>query len=254
MDDLSLLKPQLTRLKLTGLYDTLESRLQEAVESKWSYTRLLSVLFTDELERRDNKKLSRRLGKSDLDSGKSLEAFDFTFNSTINEISIREYASCRFLARHDNLLLLGPSGVGKSHLAQAIGHEACRIGHEVTFSRTKKLMEWIAKGHCDGTHERRMKQVATVDLLIMDDFGLEPLTVEQQGDLYEIICERYERASILITSNRDFGEWPAIFSNPLISSAAMDRLLHRASKLIIQGKSYRFNDFTKRNGKPESSD
>jgi len=247
VDDLSLLKPQLTKLKLTGLYDTLESRLQEAVEGKWSYTRLLSVLFTDELERRDNKKLSRRLGKSNLDASKRLETFDFTFNPAINEIAVRELATCRFLDKHDNLLLLGPSGVGKSHIAQAIGHEACRLGHEVANWRIKKLMEWIAKGHGDDTHERRLKMIVTADLLILDDLGLEPLTVEQQGDLYEIICERYERGSLIVTSNRDFGEWPAIFSNPLLSAAAMDRLLHRAAKMVIPGRSYRFNDFSKRN-------
>ena len=116
--------------------------------------------------------------------------------------------------------------------------------------RTSLLLSWVQAGRGDGSRERRLKQIGSVELLILDDFGLTPLSEEQQADLYEIICDRYERASTIITSNRDFAEWPAVFSNPLMGSAAMDRLVHRAVKLVIEGKSYRVDNFVKRSKRP----
>lgn len=247
MDDLALLRPQLNRLKLTGLLESLDERLRQAIHSKWSYSRFLSILFSDEIERRNNKQLLRRLSKSGLDPSKTFETFDFGFNNNISETTLRELGSCQFIKNMENILLLGPSGVGKSHIAQAIGHEACRLGIEVAFGRTHKLLKWIWAGKGDGTHERRIKQTIKVPLLILDDFGLEALTQDQQNDLYEIICERYEKFSTIVTSNRDFVEWTNVFENPLMASAAMDRLIHRASKITITGKSFRTEAFLKRN-------
>jgi len=246
MDDLNLIKPHLTRLKLTGLLDNLDHRLRQAREHSWSYSRFLSVIVTDETQRRENKKLSRRLIKSGLEPAKTFEGFDFNFNQKIPELGFRELATCQFMNQAENLFLLGPSGVGKSHLAQALGHEAVRLGHEVRFERTTSLMKWLWSGHGDGTHQRRLRDICRCPLLILDDFGLEPLSLDQQSDLYEIICQRYEKHSLIITSNRDFDEWPAIFDNPLLGSAAMDRLVHRASKFELEGKSYRVEGFSKR--------
>lgn len=246
MDDINLIKPHLTRLKLTGLLDNLDCRLRQAREHRWSYSRFLSVIITDETQRRENKKLARRLIKSSLDGSKTFEAFDFVFNSKIPELAFRELATCQFLNQTENILLLGPSGVGKSHLAQALGHEAVRLGYDVRFERTNALMKWLWSGHGDGTHERRLRDVCRCPLLILDDFGLEPLSVDLQTDLYEIICRRYEKQSLIITSNRNFDEWPTIFDNPLLGSAAMDRLIHRASKFELLGKSYRVEGFVNR--------
>ena len=133
--------------------------------------------------------------------------------------------------------------MGKSHLSQAIGHEACRRGIETLYRNTYNLFKWLNAGHGDGTHDRRMKQIVKIPLLILDDFGLRSLNEDQQADLYEIISDRYDRVSTIITSNRDFNEWPSVFSNPLMGSAAMDRLVHHAIKIVIQGKSYRLNKF-----------
>ncbi len=246
MDELALLKPKLTRLKLSGVLETLSDRMQQALSEKWPYTQFLDVLVSDEVERRDNKQLARRLSKSGLDPQKTLEGFDFSFNPRIHQPTIRELATCRFIGQKDNVFFAGPSGVGKSHLAQALGHEAARRGHELLFRRTATLLQWIAAGRADGSNERRLRAVASVPLLILDDFGLTPYSEEQQGDLYELICERYERSSTIITSNRDFGEWMAVFANPLMGSAAMDRLVHRGLKIVIEGKSYRVDSFLKR--------
>ncbi len=214
--------------------------------SKWSYSQFLDFLLSDEVERRDHKQLVRRLSKSGLDAQKTLESFDFSFNPRIHEPTIRELATCQFLEKAECLLLLGPSGVGKSHLAQAIGNEAVRRGYEVLYRRTSALLGWIAAGDGDGSRERRLRQTVTVPVLILDDFGMKPLHEDQQSDLYELICERYERSPTILTSNRDFNEWPMIFANPLMGSAAMDRLVHRATKIVIEGKSYRLDAFIQR--------
>ena len=258
MDDLALLRPKLARLKLSGMLDTLNERLQQALAEKWSYTQFLDTLLTDEAERRDFKQLGRRLTKSGLAPDKTLETFDFSFNPRIHAPTLRELATCRFVQRAENVFLVGPSGVGKSHAAQALGHIACRKGYEVTYERTSVLFDWIHAGRGDGTYQRRLRQVGTVALLVLDDFGLKPLPEHQQQDLYEVICNRYERHATVITSNRDFNEWPLVFANPLMASATMDRLVHRAVKIVIEGKSYRMDSFVRRSrelpGPPEPSD
>jgi DNA replication protein DnaC len=246
MDELLALKPKLTRLKLSGISETLEARITQAMREKWSFSQFLEVLLSDEVERRDFKQLGRRITRSSLEPEKTLETFNFRFNPSIHEPTIRELATCQFIAKHENAFLVGPSGVGKSHLGQALGHEACRKGYEVLCRRTSQLLGWVEAGRGDNSHERRAKQLGSVDLLILDDFGLTPLSEEKQADLYEIICQRYERASMIITSNRDFAEWPMVFANPLMGSAALDRLVHRAVKIVIEGKSYRVDSFVRR--------
>lgn len=245
MDERNLLKPKLLRLKLSGILESIDQRMDEAMCEKWDYTHFLLALLSDEVERRDNKQLSRRIARSGLDPQKTLATFDFSFNPGLHEPTVKQLASCAFLEAKKNLFLLGPSGVGKSHLGQAIGNEAVLRGHDVLYRNTYALFKWLSAGIADGSHERRIQQVRTVDLLILDDFGMRDLSDNQQADLYELIAERYERRSTLITSNRDFDEWPMIFTNPLMGSAAMDRLVHRATKIAIDGKSYRLESFLK---------
>lgn len=247
MNEMAQLKPKLNRLKMSGILDRLDLRIRQAEESRMGYSEFLLSLFQDEIERRDFKTLTSRLKKSGLDLKMTLESFDFRFNTHIHEPLIRELATASFVERCENIFLVGPSGVGKTHLAMALGHEACRRGIDVLFRRTFSLLKWLGSGRADDTFDRKLKNLADVPLLILDDFGLNDLSTAQQNDLYELICARYESAATIITSNRDFGEWLTVFENPLIGSAAMDRLVHRAIKIVIDGASYRLEAFSAKN-------
>jgi DNA replication protein DnaC len=247
MAELALLKPQLKRLKLSGILETLDYHIQKALNEKISYTDFLLNLLLEESERRDHKVLTGRLKKSGLDPCCTLENFDFRFNTQISEPLIKELATCHFLKKKENIFFLGPSGVGKSFLAQAIAHEAIRKGCEAIYRNTIFLLRSLNASRGDGKYNSRLKSLCNIDLLILDDFGLHELNQQQQEDLYEIISGRYCRASTIITSNRDLSEWPSLFSNPLMGSAAIDRLIDGAIKIVIEGNSYRMNNFMIKN-------
>ena len=247
------LNRKLAKLRLSGIATTVEQRLSQATMEKWAYSMFLETLLTDEIERKDNKQFQKRLVKSRLDLTKTLETFDFKFNPKLQVALIRELALCGFVENKQNIFILGPSGVGKSHIGQALGHQACRNGHEVRFYCTYELFEWIYNGRGDGTHKKRLANVIKTPILILDDFGLQGLNEAQQEDLYQIIAQRYEKSSTIITSNRDFNEWPSIFANPLLGTAALDRLVHKGIQVIIEGSSYRLAEFKKTCAKPKKT-
>ena len=246
MSENYLLEKKLGQLRLGGMLEKFSQRLNTAQIEHWSYSALIDVLLTDELERRNHRQLTIRLSKSMLDPNKTLETFDFSFNQKVQAATVRELACCSFVNEGQNVFLIGPSGVGKSHLAEALGHEACRRGYDVLCYRTYKLFEWINSGRGDGTYKKKMQQIMKIPVLILDDFGLQSMPEIQQEDLYEIICERYEKRPLIITSNRDMSEWNSVFCNPLIASAAIDRLVHKAIEIVIDGGSYRLQEFKQR--------
>lgn len=233
------LTPQLKHLRLSGILETLDVRTQQAIEGKWSYIEFLARLLEDEVERRGQKQLGLRLRRGALNAAKTLETFDFSFNPTLNRQHILALAACDYIRQKRNLLICGPTGVGKTHLAQALGQEAARQGFQVLFVNTHKMLQTIHGGRADGSFERRMNLFLRPDLLILDDFGLKPLQPPAPEDLYDIINERYERSSILLTSNRAPAEWPDLFRDPLLASAGLDRLTHRAEMVVIRGASFR---------------
>lgn len=233
------LTQQLKRLRLSGILDSLDVRIQQAIEQKLSFIEFLLQLLCDEVERRDQKSLATRLRRAAFSGEKTLEGFNFDARPTLNRQWVLELASCMFITQLSNVLLVGPSGVGKSHLAQALGHIACRRGHDVTYMGMNKLVKHLNAGRADGTYDRRFANLCRVDLLIVDDFGLKPLRPPADEDFHELVAERYERGAMIVTSNLDFSEWGHAFANPLLASATIDRLRHNAHCLVIDGESYR---------------
>jgi len=233
------LTPYLTKLRLSGILQTLEARNRQAVDGHWSYVEFLSRLLEDEVERRAQKQLTLRLRRAAVNSTKTLEAFDFNFNPTLNRQQVLQLASCEFIRQKHNLLIYGPTGTGKTHLAQAIVHEAARQGFDALFTTTHKMLQHINGGRADGTWERRVQTYLRPALLVLDDFGLKTLPAPGPSDLYDVIDGRYEQGSIVLTSNRAPAEWPDVFVDPLLASAGLDRLGDHAEVLVITGASYR---------------
>lgn len=233
------LTPHLTKLRLSGILQTLEARNRQAVDGQWSYIEFLARLLEDEVERRAQKQLMLRLRRATVNSTKTLESFDFSFNAAINRQQVLQLASCDFIRQNRNVLICGPTGTGKTHLAQALIHEAARQGFDALFTTTHKMLQHINGGRADGTWERRLQTYLRPALLVLDDFGLKPLQSPAPSDLYDVIDGRYEKGSIVLTSNRAPAEWPDVFLDPLLASAGLDRLSDKAEVLVITGNSYR---------------
>jgi DNA replication protein DnaC len=239
MNPMPELAPLLKQLRLSGMLDSLESRNRQAIEQKLAYTDFLAVLIQDEVARREQKKLQLRLRRASFRSPKTLEQFDFNFNPGVNRALIQDLATGRFIGEKVAVLIAGPCGTGKSHLAQALGHGAIQQGYEVLFTTQSQLLGSLQAARATGSYDRRFQSLARVALLIMDDFGLKPLRSPQDEDFHDLIAERYEQAATIITSNLEFREWSDAFPNRLLGAATLDRLRHNAYRLILEGQSYR---------------
>jgi len=234
------LAPQLKQLRLSGILDSLESRNRQAIESKLAYTEFLAMLIGDEVARRENKKFDLRLRRASFRATKTLEQFDFERLPQLNRAQVHDLATGRYLQERAPVLIVGPCGTGKSHLAQALGHCAVRQGVDVVFTTCSNLAASLATARATGTYERKLASLARVPLLIIDDFGLKPLRPPADEDLHDLIAERYESAATIVTSNLDFPEWDQAFpANRLLASASLDRLRHNAYCLTLDGASYR---------------
>lgn len=233
------LVPVLKKLRLSGVLQTLELRAREAAEDSLAFGEFLYRVLHDEVERREAKQLALRLRRASFEHRKTIEDFDFTFNRQIPKAKIIELATCTFVERRENVCLIGPAGTGKSHVAQALGHRACRVGHTVLFIEAHAMLRELRAARADHTYERRLLRFTAPALLIIDDLGLRPLEQDGPTDLYEVIRQRYERGSIVVTSNRAPEEWTSLFGDALLASSALDRLLHYAHAIEMDGPSFR---------------
>lgn len=239
MNPMPELTPMLKQLRLSGILDSIESRNKQAIEKKMTYMDFLATIITDEIARRNQKKLATALRRANFRNQKTLEEFDFSFNPNINRSLIMDLASCRFIAEKVGVFIIGPCGTGKSHLAQALGHSAIRNGYNVLFTSAHKMLTQLNASRAINGFERHFSKIAGVDLLIIDDFGLKPLKPAQDEDFHDVISERYERKSTIVTSNLDIPEWTDAFPNRILGEATIDRLRHGAYTVVLEGKSYR---------------
>jgi len=239
METMAQIKTNLKTLRLKSCIENLELRNKEAIDCKMSYIDFLLTLSQDEIDSRRFKKKERTIKKANLGKHKSILEFDFDFNPGINRKKIMDLATCHFMKQCENIILVGPAGVGKTCIAKSIALEACNKGYNVLFTRTAKMLETIYGGKADATYQKKIDSYIKPDLLILDDWGMTIFNDSMLNILNEVISERYEHGSIIITSNRPYAKWGELFNEPVISSALLDRLFHNAHKIKITGKSYR---------------
>jgi len=230
----------LRKLRLSGMADTLEARLVEAQTNKWKPVDLVSAMVADELVRREDRLLARRIKWAGFrDPDKRLDSFDFDFNKKMDRKLIFELAACHFVERREDALLLGPPGTGKSHIAQAIGLAAIHQGHRVLYREAHILIEELADATLDGIRKEHIAKLTKIPLLIIDDLGMRKLPQTAAEDLLELVMRRYERTSTIITSNRPVDDWGKLLGDNAAVSAMLDRLMHHAHLLKCGPRSWR---------------
>ena len=234
------LERALRQLRLGGIAAVLETRLHQAQAEPMAPIDLISCLVADELNRRSERLLDRRRKPAAFrDPHKTLDNFDFSFNPKMNRSLVFHLATCAFVGRREDALFLGPGGTGKSHLAQAIGQAAIQQNYRVLYRETHVLLDNLADAVADGTRKEFMESLATVPLLIIDDFGMRKLPLTAAEDLLEIVMRRYERASTLLTSNRPVEDWGKLLGDVAAVTAMLDRILHHGHVLKCGPRSWR---------------
>ena len=233
------LKQVLKRLRLSGMLPTLPDRIALAKQSHMDYATFLELVLSDEIARRDDGTLDRRLRAAGFEELVTLEQWDDTAEVHYDRQLVQELFGLQFLRNHEHVLIAGQVGTGKSFLAQALGHAACRAGYSVLFVRVDTMLKQLATARVDYSFDRELRRFLAPDVLLADDFGLHKLSAQQSSDFYDVIIGRHRTSSLVVTSNRDVSEWLALFDDPILANSALDRLTHNSYQLVIEGESYR---------------
>ncbi len=233
------MKTVLKRLRLSPILHTLPDRLAYAQKTRLSHQNFLELVLQDEIDRRECKSLALRIHKAGFAEEQTLEGFHWDAPVTFDRDRVRDLFGLGFLDRHEDVLFMGPVGVGKTFLAGALGHAACRAGKQVLFRRADELFKDFLQARGDHSTSKTLRRYLTPHLLVIDDFGLRRLDARQSSDIYEVIIERHKRASTIFTSNRTVEEWIPLFDDPMLAQSALDRLAHNAHQVVIEGESYR---------------
>lgn len=232
----------LRNLKLSGIAKTLEVRNEQAIKEKLSYMEFLELLIEDELANRKDNSYKKRFQKAHFPFTKTLEEYDFNFQPTLNRQEIYNLATCEFIRKKENVVFIGPPGTGKTHLSISIGIKALQQGYKVIFTTVSDMMSALFESKADNSYAQKLKYYLSSDLLILDELGFRKLNEHIVDQFYEIISQRYEKGSLIITSNKTFDEWGNIFWDSILASAILDRIVHRCHLVLIKGESYRMRE------------
>lgn len=233
----------LGRLGLTTLKEQLDTVLEQAQKESWAYSDLLDRLFEEELATRESRRVRNALKLSGFPALRTLDSFDYAFQPSLDKARVAELASLGFLEKKENVLLLGPPGVGKTHLAIALGVKACQCGFSVYFTTLDDLIKNLSAADAAGKLKQKMRTYTRKSaLLVVDEVGYLPLSRKEANYLFQLVSARYEKSSLILTSNKSFTEWNEILGDEVIAAAILDRLLHHSHVLSIRGQSYRLRD------------
>ena len=228
--------------KYTGIAKTLEVRNEQAIKEKLSYMEFLELLIEDELANRKDNSYKKRFQKAHFPFTKTLEEYDFNFQPTLNRQEIYNLATCEFIRKKENVVFIGPPGTGKTHLSISIGIKALQQGYKVIFTTVSDMMSALFESKADNSYAQKLKYYLSSDLLILDELGFRKLNEHIVDQFYEIISQRYEKGSLIITSNKTFDEWGNIFWDSILASAILDRIVHHCHLVLIKGESYRMRE------------
>lgn len=236
------LHAMLSRLQLTGIRDRLDALLEEAARKDLDLRQTLSYLCSAEVEHRDQRRVAMGTSIAKFPFVRTLDDYDFDAQPSVDAKQVRDLATCRWVVNGDNVLVLGPPGVGKTHLAVGLGRAAIARGYSTLFVSAAALVTSLAKAHHDGDLDERITFYAKPKLLIVDEIGYLPLEKDAAHLFFQLVARRYERGSVLLTSNRSVGEWGDVFGDSVVATAILDRLLHHSHVLTIRGESYRLRE------------
>lgn len=248
---MNLLKSRLRDFMLSGIYNSVEDRVAYANEKSLSYTEFLELLLEDEANNRRTNSYKKRYGKAKFPYYKTLEDFDYGFQPSIDKKVINDCATCQFIAEKKNIVFIGNPGTGKTHMSIGIGIKALTKGYKVLFTSVSEMMQNLHFSKADNSFYQKLGQYLAADLLILDELGFKKMPAYSADDFFEVISKRYEKGSVIITSNKSFEQWADIFADSVLSSAIIDRIAHHCSVVKINGQSYRTKNLKKKGGETQ---